>query len=154
MSEFVFKLPDLGEGMVESEIGEWFVKVGDRVEEDTVLGSMMTDKAAVELSSPVTGTVTKLAGEPGDIVAIGAALVVFETDGDVADAESLQEDAPAEPAPASGNGSGSSSRHLRQRSCPEAVSCHDVAGNTASRQGSGYRSECRARYRPGRTRYA
>lgn len=82
MSEFVFKLPDLGEGMVESEIGEWFVKVGDKVEEDDILGSMMTDKAAVELSSPVSGTVVKLAGEPGDIVAIGAALVVFETDAD------------------------------------------------------------------------
>jgi 2-oxoisovalerate dehydrogenase E2 component (dihydrolipoyl transacylase) len=96
MSEFIFKLPDLGEGMVESEIGEWFVKVGDRVEEDTVLGSMMTDKAAVELSSPVTGTVTKLAGEPGDIVAIGAALVVFETDADASVAEPAQEEAPVQ----------------------------------------------------------
>lgn len=94
MSEFIFKLPDLGEGMVESEIGEWFVKVGDRVEEDDVLGSMMTDKAAVELSSPVSGTVTKLAGEPGDIVSIGAALVVFETDGDV---DVTQSDADATP---------------------------------------------------------
>jgi len=103
MSEFIFKLPDLGEGMVESEIGEWFVKVGDRVEEDDVLGSMMTDKAAVELSSPVSGTVTKLAGEPGDIVAIGAALVVFETDGDVDATASDTDDAPqveTEPAPA------------------------------------------------------
>lgn len=101
MSEFIFKLPDLGEGMVESEIGEWFVKVGDKIEEDTVLGSMMTDKAAVELSSPVTGTVTKLAGEPGDIVAIGAALVVFETDDDVsAPAPAAGETAAPEPAPA------------------------------------------------------
>lgn len=97
MSEFVFKLPDLGEGMVESEIGEWFVKVGDKVEEDAVLGSMMTDKAAVELSSPVSGTVVKLAGEPGDIVAIGSALVVFETDGEV-DTQTAAESAPAETA--------------------------------------------------------
>jgi 2-oxoisovalerate dehydrogenase E2 component (dihydrolipoyl transacylase) len=82
MSEHVFKLPDLGEGMVESEIGEWFIKVGDNVAEEDVIGSMMTDKAAVELSSPVSGTVTKLAGEPGDMVAVGAALVVFETEGD------------------------------------------------------------------------
>ena len=80
MSEFTFKLPDLGEGTVESEIGEWFVKVGDQVTEETVVGTMMTDKAAVELSSPVAGTVVKLAGEPGDIVAVGAPLVVFETD--------------------------------------------------------------------------
>lgn len=81
MSEHIFKLPDLGEGTVESEIGEWFIKVGEFVEEDTVVGTMMTDKAAVELASPVSGTVTKLAGEPGDIVAVGAALVVFETSG-------------------------------------------------------------------------
>jgi 2-oxoisovalerate dehydrogenase E2 component (dihydrolipoyl transacylase) len=82
MSEHIFKLPDLGEGTVESEIGEWFIKVGDFVEEETVVGTMMTDKAAVELASPVSGTVVKLAGEPGDIVAVGAALVVFETDAD------------------------------------------------------------------------
>ncbi|NQV85799.1 MAG: 2-oxo acid dehydrogenase subunit E2, partial [Woeseiaceae bacterium] len=62
----------------------WFIKVGDLVEEETVIGTMMTDKAAVELASPVTGTVVKLAGEPGDMVAVGAALVVFETDSDAA----------------------------------------------------------------------
>ena len=81
MSEYVFKLPDLGEGMVESEIAEWFIKVGEQVNEEDIVGTMMTDKAAVELSSPVTGQVIKLAGEPGDMVAVGAALVVFETDG-------------------------------------------------------------------------
>jgi 2-oxoisovalerate dehydrogenase E2 component (dihydrolipoyl transacylase) len=81
MSEYIFKLPDLGEGTVESEIGEWFVKVGDQVKEEDVVGTMMTDKAAVELSSPVSGTVVKLAGEPGDIIAVGAALVTFDTAG-------------------------------------------------------------------------
>lgn len=80
MSEYIFKLPDLGEGTVESEIGEWYISVGDHVTEEDVVGIMMTDKAAVELSSPVTGTVVKLAGEPGDIVAVGAPLVIFETD--------------------------------------------------------------------------
>ncbi len=90
MSEYIFKLPDLGEGTVESEIGEWFIKVGDKVAEETVVGTMMTDKAAVELSSPVSGTVVKLAGEPGDIVAVGAPLVVFETEGEVV----AEEDAP------------------------------------------------------------
>jgi 2-oxoisovalerate dehydrogenase E2 component (dihydrolipoyl transacylase) len=78
MSEYTFKLPDLGEGMVESEIAEWFIKVGEHVNEEDIVGTMMTDKAAVELSSPVTGTVTRLGGEPGDMVAVGAALVVFE----------------------------------------------------------------------------
>ena len=80
MSEYIFKMPDLGEGMVESEISEWFINVGDQVTEEDVVATMMTDKAAVELSSPVSGEVIKLAGEPGDIVAVGAALVVFETD--------------------------------------------------------------------------
>ncbi len=80
MSQFIFKLPDLGEGMVESEIGEWFISVGEQVNEEDLVGTMMTDKAAVELSSPVSGKVVKLAGEPGDMVAVGAALVVFETD--------------------------------------------------------------------------
>jgi len=81
MSEYVFKLPDLGEGTVESEIAEWNVKVGDMVAEEAIIGTMMTDKAAVELNSPVSGKVVSLAGEPGDMVAVGAPLVVFETDG-------------------------------------------------------------------------
>jgi len=104
MSEFIFKLPDLGEGTVESEIGEWFIKVGDNIAEETVVGTMMTDKAAVELSSPVSGTVVKLAGEPGDIVAVGAPLVIFETEGEaVVDAAKTaapteqEPEAPAEP---------------------------------------------------------
>ncbi len=98
MSEYVFKLPDLGEGTVESEIGEWFIKVGDEVAEEDVVGTMMTDKAAVELSSPVTGKVVQLAGEPGDLVAVGAALVIFDTNGAETPAA---EPAPAlEPAPA------------------------------------------------------
>lgn len=141
MSEFVFKLPDLGEGMVESEIGEWFVKVGDKVEEDAVLGSMMTDKAAVELSSPVSGTVVKLAGEPGDIVAIGSALVVFETDGEV-DTQTAAESAPAEtvattpaakPAPAADSAAAKPARvmtspAIRRRAKEAGIDLVDVPG--------------------------
>lgn len=78
MSQYIFKLPDLGEGLVEAEIAEWHVKIGDEVAEEDVLGAMMTDKAAVEVSSPVSGQVIALAGEPGDIVAVGAPLVTFE----------------------------------------------------------------------------
>jgi 2-oxoisovalerate dehydrogenase E2 component (dihydrolipoyl transacylase) len=100
MSEYEFKLPDLGEGMVESEIGEWFIKVGDQVSEEDLVGTMMTDKAAVELSSPVSGKVIKLAGEPGDIVAVGAALVVFETDATVTAADTAPADAPPDSAAA------------------------------------------------------
>ncbi len=101
MSEYVFKLPDLGEGTVESEIGEWFVKAGDDVTEEDVLGTMMTDKAAVEVSSPVSGRVVKLAGEPGDIIAVGAPLVTFSTEGNGAAAEPQPEVEPEpEPEPA------------------------------------------------------
>lgn len=78
MTIHIFKLPDLGEGTVEAEIAEWQVNVGDAVNEEDVLGAMMTDKAAVDISAPVTGTITALAGEPGDIVAVGAPLVTFE----------------------------------------------------------------------------
>ena len=65
MSEFVFKLPDLGEGTVEAEIAEWMVKVGDVVAEEQTICAMLTDKAAVELTAPVSGTVVSLAGAEG-----------------------------------------------------------------------------------------
>ena len=80
MSEYIFKLPDLGEGLVEAEIAEWMVNAGDMVEEEAPVCAMLTDKAAVELSAPVSGRVLSLAGELGDMVAVGSALIVFETD--------------------------------------------------------------------------
>ncbi|MDT8320127.1 MAG: dihydrolipoamide acetyltransferase family protein [Xanthomonadales bacterium] len=79
MSEYIFKLPDLGEGTVEAEIAEWMVKVGDRVAEEDPICAMLTDKAAVELSAPVSGKVVSLAGEEGDNVTVGTPLIVFET---------------------------------------------------------------------------
>ena len=95
MSEYIFKLPDLGEGLVEAEIAEWMVKVGDTVKEEDPVGAMLTDKAAVELSSPVTGRVVSLAGEVGDTLAVGAAMIVFETQGD----QQAASDAPASSEP-------------------------------------------------------
>jgi 2-oxoisovalerate dehydrogenase E2 component (dihydrolipoyl transacylase) len=91
MSLFVFKLPDIGEGIAEAEIVAWHVKVGDRVEEDQQLADMMTDKATVEMESPVAGTVMRLAGEVGDMVAIGASLVEIESDADTNAVESRDE---------------------------------------------------------------
>src|SRR5690348_11610728 len=91
MATYQFKLPDIGEGIAEAEIVAWHVKVGDRVEEDQQLADMMTDKATVEMESPVAGTVTALAGEVGDQVAIGSVLVTIETEG----AASAAADAPA-----------------------------------------------------------
>lgn len=81
MARFTFNLPDIGEGISEAEIVAWHVKVGDRVEEDQPLADMMTDKATVEMESPVAGRVVRLAGEPGDQVSIGSALVEIEMDG-------------------------------------------------------------------------
>jgi len=83
MSEFTFKLPDLGEGTVEAEIAEWMVKVGDQVQEEDPICAMLTDKAAVELTAPVGGTIISLAGEAGDVVAVGAPLIVFATAGEL-----------------------------------------------------------------------
>lgn len=87
MGKFVFKLPDIGEGIAEAEIVAWHVAVGDRIEEDQPLADMMTDKATVEMESPVAGIVTAVAGEAGDVIAIGSMLVEIqtETEGDAAD---------------------------------------------------------------------
>lgn len=87
MSEFTFKLPDLGEGMVEAEIAEWMVKIGDTIQEEDPICAMLTDKAAVELTAPVAGKVLFVAGEEGDMVAVGSALIVLETAGADATAE-------------------------------------------------------------------
>jgi 2-oxoisovalerate dehydrogenase E2 component (dihydrolipoyl transacylase) len=103
MSEFIFKLPDLGEGTVESEIGEWNVKVGDVVAEDAIVGTMMTDKAAIELNSPVTGRVKSLAGEPGEIIPVGAPLIVFETDAGAPAATEAESEDRGQPAAAAGD---------------------------------------------------
>ena len=81
MARYEFKLPDIGEGIAEAEIVAWHVKVGDRVEEDQRLADMMTDKATVEMETPVAGKVVELAGEVGDQIPIGSVLAVIETDG-------------------------------------------------------------------------
>ena len=89
MATYQFKLPDIGEGIAEAEIVAWHVKVGDKVEEDQQLADMMTDKATVEMESPVAGVVKSLAGEVGDQVAIGSVLVEIET---AADAPAAKEE--------------------------------------------------------------
>jgi 2-oxoisovalerate dehydrogenase E2 component (dihydrolipoyl transacylase) len=81
MGEYVIRMPDVGEGVAEAELVEWHVKPGDAVREDMVLAAVMTDKATVEIPSPVSGTVTWIAGEIGDIIAVKAPLVKLEVDG-------------------------------------------------------------------------
>jgi 2-oxoisovalerate dehydrogenase E2 component (dihydrolipoyl transacylase) len=81
MGKFVFKLPDVGEGTAEAEIVAWHVKVGDMIAEDQNMVDVMTDKATVEMTSPVSGKVIALHGEPGVMAAVGAPLVELEVEG-------------------------------------------------------------------------
>ena len=83
MGRYVFKLPDVGEGTAEAEIVAWHVKVGDLVAEDAPLVDVMTDKATVEMTSPVAGKVIETRGAPGDMAAVGGPLAVFEVEGGV-----------------------------------------------------------------------
>jgi 2-oxoisovalerate dehydrogenase E2 component (dihydrolipoyl transacylase) len=81
MARYEFKLPDIGEGIAEAEIVAWHVKIGDTIGEDQQIADMMTDKATVEMESPVAGKVVELAGEVGDQIPIGSVLAVIETEG-------------------------------------------------------------------------
>ena len=81
MGDYIFKLPDIGEGVVEGEIVLWHVKIGDSVAEDDDIVDIMTDKATVTIPSPTSGIVTEFSGEVGDMVAVGSTLVTFSTDG-------------------------------------------------------------------------
>jgi 2-oxoisovalerate dehydrogenase E2 component (dihydrolipoyl transacylase) len=94
MSQFTFKMPDLGEGTVDAEIVAWHTKPGDVVTEDQLIVEVMTDKAAVEVPAPVSGRVVSVTGAPGDKIAVGSPLIVFEL------AEGSAGDAPAAAAPA------------------------------------------------------
>src|SRR5712672_2864948 len=78
VSQYVFKMPDLGEGTVDAEIVAWHTKPGDAVTEDQLIVEVMTDKAAVEVPAPVSGRVLSITGAPGDKVAVGSPLIVFD----------------------------------------------------------------------------
>jgi 2-oxoisovalerate dehydrogenase E2 component (dihydrolipoyl transacylase) len=78
MSQYVFKMPDLGEGTVDAEIVAWHAKPGDAVTEDQLIVEVMTDKAAVEVPAPVSGRVVSITGAPGEKVAVGSPLIVFD----------------------------------------------------------------------------
>jgi 2-oxoisovalerate dehydrogenase E2 component (dihydrolipoyl transacylase) len=103
MSQFTFKMPDLGEGTVDAEIVAWHTKPGDLVAEDQLMVEVMTDKAAVEVPAPVSGRVVSVTGAPGDKVAVGSPLIVFElseADSDTALGAAAAAAAPAVPAAA------------------------------------------------------
>lgn len=94
MSEYRYKLPDVGEGVVEAEIVEWRIKVGDTVEEDQPILDVMTDKATVEVPCAVNGTVTKIVGEPGDVIPVGTEILFIDTTGAPAPSEDPEEKQP------------------------------------------------------------
>jgi 2-oxoisovalerate dehydrogenase E2 component (dihydrolipoyl transacylase) len=98
MNQFVFKMPDLGEGTVDAEIVAWHTKPGDAVTEDQLIVEVMTDKAAVEVPAPVSGRVVSISGEPGDKIAVGSPLIVFDV-GEALDAAAAR--APVASTPAS-----------------------------------------------------
>ncbi|WP_348629039.1 biotin/lipoyl-containing protein, partial [Mesorhizobium sp. M7A.F.Ca.CA.004.10.1.1] len=102
MGEHIIKLPDVGEGVAEAELVEWHVKIGDMVREDTVLAAVMTDKATVEIPSPVDGEILWLGAEIGDTVAIGSPIVRLKVAGEgnvVADTKSPEVTAASTPTP-------------------------------------------------------
>ena len=103
MGTFAFKLPDIGEGVVEGEVVEWMVSVGDTVKEDDPILSVMTDKATVEIPAPCDGTVSKIIGEAGDILPVGVVCIEFDVDGDgnasASDEAPAKEEAESKPEP-------------------------------------------------------
>jgi len=92
MSEYKYKLPDVGEGVVEAEIVEWHIKEGDTVVEDQHILDVMTDKATVEIPCAVNGVVRKIVGQPGDVIAVGTEILFIDVDGKAPP----EEDAPAD----------------------------------------------------------
>ncbi len=112
---FIFKMPDIGEGVVEAEITAWHIKAGDSITEDQPVADAMTDKATIELTAPVSGTAAKLGCEEGDVIAVGADLVVFE------DVEGLLTETPKTAPPAKSPGKPAPSQP-KSKSTPHPVS--------------------------------
>ncbi len=89
MGQYLFRLPDIGEGVAEAEITAWHVKVGAHIKEDDPLLDVMTDKATVDMTSPVEGTVTAIHGEVGSMAPVGSVLVEMEVAADQAAAPAV-----------------------------------------------------------------
>ena len=92
MGKYEFKLPDIGEGVVEGEVVEWMVAVGDTFKEDDPILSVMTDKATVEIPAPCDGVVASIVGEAGDILPVGAVCIVFDVEGEGNASEAAEPD--------------------------------------------------------------
>ena len=150
MGKFEFKLPDIGEGVVEGEIVEWMVAVGDTVKEDDPILSVMTDKATVEIPAPCDGAVTSMVGEAGDIIPVGSVCIVFEVDGDGNASEAaepvaektapvkeapapVEKKAPVSPTPAPAAPAAACSRNRQGRCGPRAAASASTRSTCPSR---------------------
>jgi len=133
MDRYTFRLPDIGEGIAEAEIVAWHVAVGDNVPEDGRLADLMTDKATVEMESPVAGRVVEIAGEVGEVIAIGSPLVVLEVAGEAAEDAAGQGASGAATAPAPGPRSDA----FAERIAVETSDAGDVANAAAALAGGG-----------------
>lgn len=129
MSRHVVKLPDLGEGTVSSEIVAWRVNVGDQVTEDQPIVEMSTDKAVVEMPSPIAGRVVALGGQPGDQIAVGAELIVLETGEGQGSAPA---EVPASQSDANADRKLAAKAATRQQSSPAAPASNADAGDSQS----------------------
>jgi 2-oxoisovalerate dehydrogenase E2 component (dihydrolipoyl transacylase) len=116
MGRYVFKLPDVGEGTAEAEIVAWHVKIGEKISEDQHLVDVMTDKATVEMTSPVTGTIVSLHGTPGEMAIVGAPLVELEVEGAGNAAAGGAAASPPHPSPLPPGGRGSEAVKTEEKS--------------------------------------
>ncbi|TRC70603.1 2-oxo acid dehydrogenase subunit E2 [Mesorhizobium sp. WSM4307] len=144
MGEHIIKLPDVGEGVAEAELVEWHVKVGDMVREDTVLAAVMTDKATVEIPSPVDGEILWLGAEIGDTVAIGSPIVRLKVAGEGnakpqgdAKAEAVAAEPPAKLPTPKPETAAPIAKASPKADAPEARPAPAVAKNTGQRSVSG-----------------
>ncbi|CRI55986.1 dihydrolipoamide acetyltransferase family protein [Pseudomonas sp. CCOS 191] len=124
MGTHVIKMPDIGEGIAQVELVEWFVKVGDVIAEDQVVADVMTDKATVEIPSPVSGKVLALGGQPGEVMAVGSELIRIEVEGSGNHVDTPQAK-PAEPAPAPVKAE--AKPEARLEAAPQAAANHSAA---------------------------
>ncbi|MGO1432738.1 MAG: biotin/lipoyl-containing protein, partial [Ruoffia tabacinasalis] len=110
---FKFKLPELGEGIVEGEVVSWLVAEGDQVQEDDILVEIQNDKAVEELPSPVSGTVSKIVAQEGEVTTVGQVLLEIDAPGYEDEAEEVAPAAPAQEAPAAKPAAGGSNFMFR-----------------------------------------
>jgi len=142
MAQFEFKLPDIGEGVVEGEIVKWLVKAGDQIVEDQPLVEVMTDKATVTIPSPRRGKVVRTFGNEGDIAKVHSTLVVLELEGGGAVQATPSTGAPAQAAPPLPPGEAGQPAPLQTANVPRPQAGASAHGAQTSAQAGGNGTRC------------